>query len=108
VPLGSDDDLLKGLLNAALERGLEVELSDHVWLRVRRSGRLTVPNLRKCPTAKTVCNKVGDVELAISRDRNCSFTPQLLPKRSRRSAHQRRATRGLNPLTHWVTTLNCE
>ena len=30
VPLGGDDGLLKGLLRAALERGLEVELTDHV------------------------------------------------------------------------------
>ena len=30
VPLGGDDGLLKGMLKAALERGLEVELTDHV------------------------------------------------------------------------------
>jgi putative transposase len=30
VPLGGDEGLLKGMLKAALERGLEVELSDHV------------------------------------------------------------------------------
>jgi hypothetical protein len=30
VPLGGDDGLLKGLLRAALERGGEVELTDHV------------------------------------------------------------------------------
>ena len=28
VPLGGDDGLLKGMLKAALERGLEVELTD--------------------------------------------------------------------------------
>jgi hypothetical protein len=30
VPLGGDEGLLKGMLKAALERGLEVELTDHV------------------------------------------------------------------------------
>jgi hypothetical protein len=30
VPLGGGDGLLKGLLKAALERGREVELTDHV------------------------------------------------------------------------------
>ena len=35
-------------------------------------------------SAKTVATSVGDVELAISRDRDGSFTPMLVPNGSRR------------------------
>ncbi len=43
VPLGGDDGLLKGMLKAALERGLEVELSDHVGYERGGSGCVAVP-----------------------------------------------------------------
>ena len=42
------------------------------------------PNSRNGTTAKTVSSEIGDVELAVPRDRNGTFTPQLVPKGSRR------------------------
>lgn len=38
------------------------------------------PNSRNGTSAKTVATNVGDVELAIPRDRNGTFTPMLVPK----------------------------
>ena len=84
VPLGGDDGLLKGMLRAALERGLEVELTDHVGYERGDPEASLFPNSRNGTSAKTVSSEVGDVELAVPRDRHGSFTPQLVPKGSRR------------------------
>ena len=84
VPLGGDDGLLKGMLKAALERGLEVELTDHVGYERGDPEASLFPNSRNGTSSKTVSSEVGDVELAVPRDRNGSFTPQLVPKGSRR------------------------
>ena len=94
VPLGGDEGLLKGMLKAALERGLEVELTDHVGYERGDAEASLFPNSRNGTSPKTVSSEVGEVELAIPRDRNGSFTPQLVPKRlapprrSRRDDHQ--------------------
>ena len=75
MPLGGDDGLLKGMLKAALERGLEVELTDHVGYERGDSDASLFPNSRNGSTAKTISSEIGDVELAVPRDRNGSFTP---------------------------------
>jgi putative transposase len=84
VPLAGDDGLLNGLLKAALERGLEVELSDHVGYERGDPEASLFANSRNGTSPKTVSSEVGDVELAIPRDRNGTFSPQLIPKGSRR------------------------
>jgi transposase-like protein len=84
VPLGGDDGLLKGMLKAALERGLEVELTDHVGYGRGDPEASLFPNSRNGTTAKTVSSEIGDVGLAVPRDRNGTFTPQLVPKGARR------------------------
>jgi transposase-like protein len=67
-----------------LERGLEVELTDHVGYERGDADASLFPNSRNGTTPKTVSSEVGEVELAVPRDRNGSFTPQLIPKGSRR------------------------
>ena len=84
VPLGGDDGLLKGLLRAALERGGEVELTDHVGYERGDPEASLFPNSRNGTTAKMVSSEIGDVELAVPRERNGTFTPQLVPKGARR------------------------
>ena len=84
VPLGGDDGLLKVMLKAALERGLEVELTDHVGYERGDPDASLFANSRNGTSPKTVATEVGDVELAIPRDRSGSFTPRLVPKGSRR------------------------
>jgi hypothetical protein len=46
VPLGGDDGLLKGMSKAALERGLEVELTDHVGYHRGDPDAPLLPNSR--------------------------------------------------------------
>ena len=84
VPLGGDDGLLKGMLKAALERGLEVELTDHLGYERGDPDASQFPNSRNGTTPKTVASEIGDVELAVPRDRDGTFTPRLVPKGARR------------------------
>src|SRR5215218_8389252 len=67
VPLGGDEGLLRGMLKAALERGLEVELTDHVGyepaIRMRRCFRIraTAPPRRWSParSARSIWRSPG-------------------------------------------------
>jgi len=84
VPLGGDEGLLKAMLKAALERGLEVELTDHVGYERGDPDASLFANSRNGTTAKMVSSEIGEVDLAVPRDRNGTFTPRLVPKGSRR------------------------
>lgn len=83
-PLTGHAGLLKGMLKATLERGLDTELSDHVGYDRGDPDAASFPNSRNGTFAKTVASEIGDIELAIPRDRNGTFTPMLVPKGSRR------------------------
>lgn len=76
--------LLRGMLKASLERGLEAELSDHVGYDRGDPTAAQFPNSRNGTFPKTVASEIGDVELAVPRDRNGTFTPMLVPKGVRR------------------------
>jgi putative transposase len=76
--------LLKGMLKASLERGLEAELTDHVGYDRGDPDASEFANSRNGKYTKNVASEIGDIELAIPRDRNGTFTPMLVPKGSRR------------------------
>jgi putative transposase len=83
-PLTGHAGLLKGVLKASLERGLDAELSDHVGYDRGDPDAAMFPNSRNGSFPKTVASEIGDVELAIPRDRNGTFTPMLVSKGARR------------------------
>jgi len=83
-PLTGHEGLLKGMLKATLERGLQAELGDHVGYDRGDPEAAMFPNSRNGTYPKTVATEIGDVELAIPRDRLGSFTPMLIPKGARR------------------------
>lgn len=83
-PLTGQEGLLKGMLKATLERGMDAELSDHLGYDRGDPDAAMFPNSRNGTFPKTVASEIGDVELAIPRDRNGTFTPMLVPKGSRR------------------------
>ena len=83
-PLTGHAGLLKGMLKASLERGLDVELGDHVGYDRGDPAAAEFPNSRNGTFPKTVASEIGDVELAVPRDRNGTFTPMLVPKGTRR------------------------
>lgn len=81
---GGDSSLLKGMLKAALERGLYAELTEHVGYERGDSEAALHPNSRNGTTPKTVASEIGDVQLDVPRDRRGTFTPMLVPKGTRR------------------------
>ena len=83
-PLTGHEGLLKGMLKASLERGLEVELSDHVGYDRGDPDASMFPNSRNGSFPKTVATEIGDIELAIPRDRQGTFSPMLVPTGVRR------------------------
>ena len=84
TPLTGDDGLLSGVVKAALERGLETELSEHLGYDKGDPDAAAYPNSRNGTSPKTIGTEVGDVDLDIPRDRAGTFTPMLVPKGQRR------------------------
>jgi len=84
VELGGSDGLIQQMIKAGLERGLSAELTEHLGYERGDEDASAFPNSRNGSFSKTVASQVGDIELAIPRDRNGSFTPRLVPKGSRR------------------------
>ena len=83
-PLTGEQGLLGSMLKAALERGLDAELTEHVGYERGDAEAALFENSRNGVSAKTVSTEIGDVELAVPRDRNGTFTPMLVPKGARR------------------------
>ena len=79
-----EEGLFKQLKKALLERALGAELSDHLgYEKGDPSGRGT-GNSRNGHSGKTVLTEDGEVALAVSRDRNGTFEPAIVPKGERR------------------------
>ncbi|MCD4536599.1 IS256 family transposase, partial [Nocardioides sp. cx-169] len=84
LELTGDGGFIPGLIKAALERGLQAELTSHLGYEKGDPAASAVSNSRNGTTPKTVATQTGDIDLAIPRDRDGSFTPTLVPKGSRR------------------------
>jgi putative transposase len=84
IEMTGDGGLIPGLIKAALERGLQAELTDHLGYEKGSPEAAAFANSRNGFTGKTLASQVGDVELAVPRDRQGSFVPRLVPKGSRR------------------------
>jgi len=84
VQFDGKDGLIQQLIRAGLERGLQAELTEHVGYDRGDPDAWLHANSRNGSFPKTVATSVGDVDLAIPRDRDGSFTPVLVPKGSRR------------------------
>jgi putative transposase len=84
VELTGDDGLLTAMIRQVLQTGLEVELSDHLGYEPHDPAGRGSGNSRNGTSRKTVTTDVGDVELAVPRDRNGTFDPRTVPKHQRR------------------------
>ena len=76
--------LLKQLTKRVVERVLEAELTAHLGYAPHMRHGTEEPNARNGKGRKTVQTDTGPVDLTVPRDRNGSFTPQLVPQRQRR------------------------
>ena len=83
-------DLVKGLLQASINAGLQAEMDAH--LGYGHSDRKTKAqvettqssNHRNGSYTKTVNSGYGRLEVTMPRDRAGTFTPRMVPKGSRR------------------------
>ncbi len=84
VEMTGSEGLIPGLIKAALERGLQAELTDHLGYDKGAPEASAFANSRNGSTPKTVSSQVGPVQIDTPRDRAGTFTPRLVPKDSRR------------------------
>ena len=84
VELTGDGGLLTGLVRQVLQTGLEVEMSEHRGYERHAVVGRGSGNSRNGSTPKTVKTEIGEVELAVPRDRAGTFEPVTVPKHRRR------------------------
>jgi putative transposase len=83
--LTGEGGLLPELVKAVLERGLAAELTGHLGYEKNDPAGRGSPNSRNGHSGKTIATEVGEVALAVPRDRAGTFEPRLIPKGSRRA-----------------------
>jgi len=83
--LTGEGGFLPEMIKAVLERGLAAELTGHLGYEKGDPAGRGSPNSRNGSSPKSVATEVGDVALAVPRDRAGSFEPRLIPKGARRA-----------------------
>jgi putative transposase len=83
--LTGEGGFLPEMIKAVLERGLQAELTDHLGYEKGDPAGRGSPNSRNGSTQKTLTTEVGEVPLAVPRDRASTFEPRLVPKGARRA-----------------------
>jgi putative transposase len=84
--LTGEGGFLPEFVKRVLERGLAVELTDHLGYEKGDPAGRGAPNSRNGTTPKTVLSEMGPLPLDVPRDRDSSFEPRLVPKGARRLA----------------------
>jgi putative transposase len=86
LQLTGEGGLLQQLTKRVLEAALDGEITDHLGYDKGDPAGKNGGNSRNGVRGKTVLTDVGPVELAVPRDREGSFEPQIVKKRQRRLA----------------------
>lgn len=76
--------LVKELTRRLVERALEGEMAEHLGYERHATSGTNSGNSRNGTGSKTVLSDTGPLEIAVPRDRNGAFEPQLVEKRQRR------------------------
>ena len=79
-----ENGLLKQLTKQLLERAMAAELTEHVGYEKHDPGGNNSGNSRNGKSAKTIKGSFGRMPLAVPRDRNGSFEPQIIEKHQTR------------------------
>lgn len=80
---GELNSFMENLYARAMEQMIEGELDGHLGYEKHSPDGINSGNSRNGKTSKKVKTTMGEVELEIPRDRNSTFEPVLIPKRSR-------------------------
>jgi putative transposase len=81
-----ENGLLKQLTKALVERAMEAELTTHLGYEKHDPAGYGSGNSRNGASKKKLKGNFGEVEIAVPRDRNASFEPQIVPKGETRLA----------------------
>src|SRR5688572_31496096 len=81
---GELNSFMEELYARAMEQMLEGEMEGHLGYVKHSAEGINSGNSRNGKSSKKVKTTLGEVELEIPRDRNSTFEPVLLPKRSRK------------------------
>ncbi|GCA97471.1 hypothetical protein NCCNTM_11060 [Mycolicibacterium sp. NCC-Tsukiji] len=84
TPIDGAEGLLNELTKAVLERSLQTEMTHHLGYESGDPVGRGSGNSRNGATSKTVNTVNGPVEITVPRDRNGSFEPVIVPKKTRR------------------------
>jgi transposase-like protein len=84
VSLLGRDGLLQQLTKRFLEASLEAEMDEHLGYGKHDTVGRNGGNSRNGKRGKTLLTEVGPVAIEVPRDRDGSFTPQVVAKRQRR------------------------
>ena len=85
LTMTGDGGFVPALVKAALERGLQAEMTGHLGYVKGDPAGAGTGNSRNGTTPKTIATEVGPIELNVPRDRAGTFTPMLVPKGARRA-----------------------
>lgn len=83
--LGDVQTLLKELFKGTVEEMLEAEMEEHLGYEKHSVAGNNSGNSRNGYGKKTIKTELGETEIAVPRDRNGAFEPQVLGKRQTRS-----------------------
>jgi putative transposase len=75
-----ENGLLKQLIKALLERAMEAELTTHLGYEKHDPAGYGSGNSRNGTSKKKLKGDFGEMDLAVPRDRQASFEPQIVPK----------------------------
>jgi putative transposase len=75
-----ENGLLKQLTKALVERAMEAELTHHLGYEKHDPVGYGSGNRRNGTSKKRLKGDFGEVDIAVPRDRNASFEPQIVPK----------------------------
>ena len=82
--LSGEDGLLAQLTKTIIESAAEGEMDDHLGYAKHDPAGRDGGNSRNGARTKSVLTDIGPVEVAIPRDRDGTFEPQIVRKRQRR------------------------
>ncbi|MFC8501896.1 transposase [Pedococcus sp. NPDC057267] len=92
IALTGTDGLLTALSRQLLQSALEAELSSHLGYDKHDPVGRNRGNSRNGSTPKTVRTEIGDVTVAVPRDRHGTFEPVIVPKHPAPATGVRRET----------------
>ena len=82
--IAGENGLLKQLTKAIIERALQAELTTHLGYEKHSPEGAGSGNSRNGASSKRLKGDFGTMEIAVPRDRQSSFEPQLVPKNETR------------------------